>query len=153
MKSQKKQRIHVQNQHKSDFSTESKPFLHKNDRSYNKSEKLYDSEQNQRRITENLRKSQHIANKTTTYHKTHRHHDFVHPDRTTTGPRQDHDRTPTAKSGPRQDHDRTTTGPRQDHDRYFKPDLGFLLDPRCLPIRCVFFQFFLLESLTSIIFI
>ena len=110
---QGKQRIHVQNQHRSEFSTEIKRFLQKNVRNYNKSETLYDSEQNQRRITENLRKSQNITKTNKRSQNTRRHHDFVHPDRTTTGPRQDHDRTTTAKSGPRQDHDRTTTGPRQ----------------------------------------
>ena len=129
-----KQRIHVQNQYKSAFSTESKRFLQKHVRSYNNLETLYDSEQ----ITEGLQKipeNLKILQKPTTYNKTHAGIMILC---TRTGPRQDHDRTTT---GPRQqklDHDRTTTGPRQDHDRYFKPDLGLVLDPRWLPILCDF---------------
>ena len=113
MKNQGKQKIHVQNQHRSEFSTESKRFIQKTSEittSQNNftilskiNEGLQNISENHKRLQKNNKRSQN----------TRRHHDFVHPDRTTTGPRQDHDRTTTAKSGPRQDHDRTTTGPRQ----------------------------------------
>ena len=71
---------------------------------------------------QNISENHKISQKQTKDHKTHASIMILC---TRTGPRQDHDRTTT---GPRQlnpDHDRTTTGPRQDHDRYFKPDMCF----------------------------
>ena len=104
----------MQKQHRFEFSTESKRFLQKQRKKLQQNRKnstiLSKINKGLQNILENHKRSQ---KQTQISQSTRRHHDFVHPDRTTTGPRQDHDRTTTAKSGPRQDHDRTTTGPRQ----------------------------------------